>query len=297
MASPFYVPLDEKFYDLDEDEKTFFKKETGIQDDAELKKHIIGVQTKAFSIYPYPCIRLFDFARLQLGQLPAYEQLIKLGKERKNAILIDVGCCFGSDIRKAVRDGYPVQNTLSLDLRKDLWDLGHELFKSTPHSFPASFMEGDILSPGFLSAVPPFAKDSAPATAVPSLENITSLNELHGFVSAISMNHFFHLFSETQQEQIAYGVAGLLSSEPGSMILGEHGGRSVKGFWAPGGSNLRMFCHSPESWKELWEGIFGVGCVEVKAEFRPAIGGESHFGMYPENKEPLPMMAWSVTRL
>ena len=27
----------------------------------------------------------------------------------------------------------------------------------------------------------------------------------------------------------------------------------------------RMFCHSPESWKELWEGVLGKDKVEVKA--------------------------------
>lgn len=45
-----YLPLDEKYYNLDEDEKNFFKVETGISDDDELKKHIITVQTKAFSV-------------------------------------------------------------------------------------------------------------------------------------------------------------------------------------------------------------------------------------------------------
>ena len=60
MTSPFYVPLDEKFYDLDEEEKTFFKKETGIQDDAELKKHIIGVQTKAFSVGASDSVHLYE---------------------------------------------------------------------------------------------------------------------------------------------------------------------------------------------------------------------------------------------
>ncbi|KAE9400625.1 hypothetical protein BT96DRAFT_975162 [Gymnopus androsaceus JB14] len=292
----FYLPLDDRYYNLDEEEKTFFKKETGIQDDAELKKHIIAVQIKAFSIYPFPSIRLFDFARLQLGRLPAYDQLIKLGKERKYAILIDLGCCFGSDIRKAIQDGYPVQNTLSSDLRKSLWELGHELFKSTSHSFPASFIEGDVLNPSFLSAVPSFAKGSPPTTAALSLNSITSLNDLRGSVSAVYTGQFFHLFSETQQDQIAWGLASLLSPEPGSMILGMHAGRSIKGFWAPGGSDFKTFCHSPESWKELWERIFGVGCVEVKAELKP-VGGDSYFDMYPDNKDPFHMMMWSLTRL
>lgn len=51
------LPLNDKYYTLDEDEKAFFKKETRIEDDDELKKHIIAVQTKAFPVclYPYWC--------------------------------------------------------------------------------------------------------------------------------------------------------------------------------------------------------------------------------------------------
>lgn len=169
------------------------------------------------------------------------------------------------------------------------------MFRSTPQSFSTSFIEGDILNTGFLSAVS--TKDSPPVTTAPSLGSITSLNDLRSHVSAVYTGNFFHLFSETQQEQIARGLAGLLSPDPGSMILGIHGGRPTKGFWAPAGSDLKIFCHSPESWKELWKEIFGKGCVEVKAELKPAIGGDSLFGMYPENKDPYLPMEWSVTRL
>lgn len=43
-------PLDASFYTPDEEEKAFMKATTGIQDDEELKTHIIAVQTKAFGV-------------------------------------------------------------------------------------------------------------------------------------------------------------------------------------------------------------------------------------------------------
>ena len=66
------------------------KTTTGIQDDEELKRHIIAVQTKAFAVrpsgldsswpqgwkltrslnlqlYKYPCIRMFEFMRCVQG--------------------------------------------------------------------------------------------------------------------------------------------------------------------------------------------------------------------------------------
>ena len=42
--------LDVSFYTPDEEEKAFMKEATGIQDDEELKNHVITVQTKAFKV-------------------------------------------------------------------------------------------------------------------------------------------------------------------------------------------------------------------------------------------------------
>ena len=75
--------LDESLYDLTEEERTFFKQQVGISDDNELKAHIFRVQAEAYEVciaawkakftklsiskknqvHPYPCIRLFRFAK------------------------------------------------------------------------------------------------------------------------------------------------------------------------------------------------------------------------------------------
>ena len=43
-------PLDESLYALDEDELAFFKSQTGIDDEGELKKHILTIQAKAYEV-------------------------------------------------------------------------------------------------------------------------------------------------------------------------------------------------------------------------------------------------------
>ncbi|TFY62957.1 hypothetical protein EVG20_g6512 [Dentipellis fragilis] len=113
----YIVPIDVDKYDLNEEETAFFKEQTGILDDDKLKQHIIAAQAEAFAVYPYPCIRRFAFAKLKIAKLPAYPALLKLGKEREGAIFLDIGCCFGNDVRKAVADGYPVQNAIASDLQ------------------------------------------------------------------------------------------------------------------------------------------------------------------------------------
>jgi len=44
------VALDERFYNLTDEETNFFKQQTGIQDDGELKAHILQVQAEAYKV-------------------------------------------------------------------------------------------------------------------------------------------------------------------------------------------------------------------------------------------------------
>ena len=103
------------------------------------------------------------------------------------------------------------------------------------------------------------------AHASPRLKSLTTLTPLQGRVSAIFVGVFFHLFDETKQLQLARQLASLLSPLPGSIIFGGHIVLLAKGMRV----NLlgdEMFCHSPESWKELWDGIvFEKGTVSVEA--------------------------------
>ncbi|KAJ7581199.1 hypothetical protein C8J56DRAFT_793698 [Mycena floridula] len=268
--------LDPAFYHIEGDELVFFKSQTGIQDDDELKEHILAVQSKAYhearngflSVYGYNCIRGFGFTTLKISKLPGYHRALKLGKERDEPILLDLGCCFGNDLRKAVQDGFPVTGAIASDLRPDFWKLGHELFKSTPETFPAAFVPGDAFDPEFISPRKPFT--DIPDGPNPTLDSLTSLTPLQGRISAIHASSFFHLFDEEKQFQLAKQVASLLSPLPGSIIFGIHGGRSEKGFSSFSTSHGNpKFCHSPESWTALWDGeVFSQGTVKVEAGLR-----------------------------
>lgn len=157
------------------------------------------------------------------------------------------------------------------------------------------FITGDSLDPAFLEPVPPF---TAPlSTAAPSLSSVKRLSELHGHVSAIQISAVFHLFNEEKQLHLARALAGLLSPAPGPIILGWHAGQEVKGIHqvprSAERSPVEMFCHSPESWKELWDGVvFPKGTVRVEAKLDKLEGG-------PPRPEGVVIfkLVWSVTRL
>ncbi|KAJ7315096.1 hypothetical protein DFH08DRAFT_715882, partial [Mycena albidolilacea] len=99
----------------------FLASQTGISDADELKKHVLAIQAKAYQVIAYPCIRIFGFTKLRMAGLPAYSQIKTLLHERPEAILLDLGCCFGTDIRKMAADGFPVQNLVACDLYRGMF--------------------------------------------------------------------------------------------------------------------------------------------------------------------------------
>ncbi|KAJ7873999.1 hypothetical protein B0H14DRAFT_2224458, partial [Mycena olivaceomarginata] len=146
--------------------------------------------------------------------LPTYEEILRLGREQETAILLDLGCCCGTDIRKVARDGFPIGNLIASDVLADFWTIGHELFRSTPETFPVVFLPGDALDAEFLEPSTPLTAPSEIKGSPPPLSSLTSLTPLRGHVSVIHISSVFHLFSEEQQLQLARSLAELLSPSP-----------------------------------------------------------------------------------
>ncbi|KAG2363519.1 hypothetical protein BDR07DRAFT_1226471, partial [Suillus spraguei] len=235
---------------LDPPALEFFQQQTGITEEDDLKRHILAVQAKAFAVAPYNCIYTFGFTKLRISQHPKYQSVLQLGRDSRNPLLLDLGCCFGNDARKAVADGWPITRIICTDLRQEFWDLGHVLFRSTPTSFPSQFIAGDFFDPTFLSS------ESRLTSRSPlDLSSVASLNDLHGEVTAIHASSIFHLFSAEQQASLVRAVAALLSPVPGSIIFGAHVGLPKKGIMREEmfGRTVDMHCYDPESWNKLWE--------------------------------------------
>ncbi|PIL34367.1 hypothetical protein GSI_03142 [Ganoderma sinense ZZ0214-1] len=292
---PNAFPLDEKMFKLlREQDLDLVRLYTGIKDHEEIKAHIINIQKEAYPIMPYQCIRFFSFAASRIHEVVLnYDYILKLGKERDDAIFLDVGTCFGTDLRKVVTDGWDAKNAVGTDINPGFWAMGHKLFHTDAASFPATFVPGNALADEHLQVFPILPTGSAVGTPRPVLSSLTSLNPLHGHVSVIYLGNVFHLFSEQEQLRLARGLAGLLSPEPGSVITGWQARAPQKGektmVLGRDGSAITQFLHSAESWKELWDGgVFEKGTVKVEAELAnyktEFAAGEFYF------------LRWSVTR-
>ncbi|KIK57807.1 hypothetical protein GYMLUDRAFT_46002 [Collybiopsis luxurians FD-317 M1] len=258
---------------LDKEELAFYQKTTGVQDVDKLKEHITEVAKKALKVYPYHCISTFGFIRFRIRRSPAsYAQLLELGASRPDAFFMDLGCCFGNDLRMAIEDGYPAHNVIASDLRAGYWELGHELFNSTPSTFPVPFIPGDIFDSEFLSIQPPL--QDSPVTTIDSVRSLLqtnprTVNFLRGHLSAIHASAFFHLFNKEGQLIAAKKLASLLSPLPGSIIFGSQRG-AAEPYEETDDTGTTFYRRSPGSWKEMWEReVFGgkeMITVEVRLQ-------------------------------
>ncbi|KAF8600504.1 hypothetical protein BDV93DRAFT_533865 [Ceratobasidium sp. AG-I] len=287
------MPLDESLYSLSPDEREFFRSTTGISDESELKRHIIDIQTEAYNVFPYPCIRRFMFTKFKVSSYPVYAHVVEYGRTHPGAIFLEMACFFGIDARKAALDGYPTENIVATDLHEEFWDLGFKLFKDSPSTFPVPFLGGDILSSDLLDL------NASKSSARPNLSSLTSLTDLLGHVSFIHASAFFHLFSEENQQKIAQRCRALLSNQPGSTVFGFHFAAVEPGIYSNmGGTNYTMFCHSPQSWEKLWKELYGETPIKVVATLEAKIPNENASEAAPgSNVTERRPMVWSITLL
>ncbi|KAG1830474.1 hypothetical protein EV424DRAFT_1315528, partial [Suillus variegatus] len=205
-------------YGLSSEEAAFFKAQIGIDHDEDLKRHILEVAR-------YPCIHGTVFS-LNISSYPVYEHILKLGGERPDAVLLDLGYRFGVDARKAAADGFPAENIIASNIINEFLELGHELFRTTSSLYPGCFLPGDGFDPEFLSVA---AQRNNMISSSPTIDlsSLKSLNPLHGHISAINATRLFHLFTEDKQLHLAGALAGLLSAQPGSVICDYQGSPAV----------------------------------------------------------------------
>lgn len=139
----------------------------------------------------------------------------------------------GTDLRKALLDGYPSDFLIGCDIRQTYIDQGHELFSDSRESCPITFFISDIFE---LPLTPNIAP---PLPSVLSEGKLQKLEELKGRLSVIYAGALFHLFNEETQFAIAIRLLLLLrrpsASESGGdgpkkvVIFGRHQGLEEAG--------------------------------------------------------------------
>ncbi|KAI9709808.1 MAG: hypothetical protein M1812_007600 [Candelaria pacifica] len=196
--------------------------------------HILRVRDLAWNIWPYPCIGRLRFLDLSLPQTSLYPTLIQRLKNGQK--FLDLGCCFGQEIRKLVSDGVPSENLYGTDLQADFLRLGYELFLDR-ESLKSTFIAADI-----------FSDD----------DESSELKGLDGKIDIVYAGSFFHLFDLEYQIKIAKRIINFLKPESNSdvLILGRQVGYEIpierESHASPSGTNFR---HNVATLKDMWDRV------------------------------------------
>src|ERR1700759_3774499 len=122
---------------------------------------------------------MFQFLDLSLVTTDVYQEVLERIKHGEK--FLDLGCCFGQEIRKLVFDGAPSANTYGSDLYDSFLSIGYDLFKDSGR-LQTTFIAADVF------------------------DDSSSLTRLAGQMNIIYTGAFFHLFDLEQQEKIAIRI-------------------------------------------------------------------------------------------
>lgn len=183
---------------------------------------------------PYACIGTLRFLNLSLSKHPLYPTILsRLSSPRSNQTLLDLGCCFGQDIRKLVYDGAPSSNLHGIDIDAAFIELGYDLFLDR-NTLESTFSTADLFH--------------QPSTDL--------LNKIGGGVDILNAASFYHLFNWEQQAHLAKNVIKLLKPVKGAMLIGRQVGSTKPGEYPQmKRDGTTTYWHDVASWERLWKEI------------------------------------------
>lgn len=172
----------------------------------------------------FPCIGFYAFLEFSIGKAMHYDDI--LSRLKSGATLLDMGCCFGQDIRKLVHEGVPSENLTGTELEPIFIDLGYELFRDKER-LQTKFIAGDIFS-----------------------DQAYGLED--GSFDFVHTGSFFHQFTWAEQITALSKCLRLLKPKAGSMLIGRQIAMEQPGSIKH--AQLRSgeaYNHNIDSWKKL----------------------------------------------
>ncbi|KAI6117076.1 hypothetical protein EV401DRAFT_1864032, partial [Pisolithus croceorrhizus] len=87
---------DPSIYSLTPDEAEFLKTVAGINGNDMLRAHILRVQEKAYKMIMaiHRLVETHTRSRMLITKLPVYQDILGIGRERPDALFLDLGCCY-----------------------------------------------------------------------------------------------------------------------------------------------------------------------------------------------------------
>ncbi|KAI2462846.1 hypothetical protein F4781DRAFT_418831 [Annulohypoxylon bovei var. microspora] len=210
---------------------------------SEVVKHVNNIRERGFASNPYPCIGLYRFTSLTLLSHPLYDTILERLKAAANATYLDIGCCFGQDLRQLVQDGVPSERLVGLDIEETLMELGHDFFLDRK-TLKSQFVVADVF------------KGAAQGKVWTDLEE-RGIDVLH-------CSAFLHLFTLQDQITAAKQIARLVKK--GGIIVGRQVGTTKPGDMPGIIKNTFCYRHSVETFDAMWKEVGEATQTQWKVE-------------------------------
>lgn len=190
----------------------------------ELTHHLHHVRDKAWQHFRYPCIGEWIFLLPIMTQMSVWPDILK--RARADGTVLDLGCCFGQNLRLLAANGVETTNMYAMDITSEFWDLGFDLFRDDS-KMKATFIRRDILEPSL------------------------RLEPLDGKMDIILACLFLHLFSREQQILATKRI--IQFSRPGSMVIGYQ--RAHPQTYTVIRPGYVMYLHNLDTFRDLWRQV------------------------------------------
>ena len=186
---------------------------------------------RGFASNPYPCIGLYRFLNLTLLTHPLYNTILERLRA-PDATYLDLGCCFGQDLRQLVQDGVSSQRLVGLDIEGPLMETGYDFFLDRA-TLKSRFVVADVFQG---------AEQGAEWT---DLEKCG--------VDVLHCSAFFQLFTLSEQISAAKNIAKLVRK--GGVILGRQIGSAKPGDVPAIKEGSSSYRHDVETFDAMWRQV------------------------------------------
>ena len=253
---------------MEEDPKTlipdsdleFITKWTSESNLETLRSHLLKLwQTCKEKYHTYVCIERFMFLKPRLPYHVAYKSLLeKLKSPDSKQIpkkVIDVGCCFGQDIRQLILEGVETKNIYAVDIHDGYWNVGREFYMDNLSHLSTR-----------LDGITTLFEDFAKPYPLPAECTDRVVDSLTGNFEAVVCQLVFHVLTKEQTENLIKRMCSMLKK--GGILIGTClGSKEDATSWAktPTGEGVR-YLQSLKSLNELLgeNGFINIDVKEIE---------------------------------
>jgi len=167
-----------------------------------IKKRVREIRIEALNVHAYKCIKDWYFLLIRIKFNPYYKDIIK---DAENKLYLDLGCCFGIEMRQLIVDGAKLQNIIGVDIENSFIEGGFAIFNDKD-KLGDRFITTNFLYNSFIDFI---------------------LKKFGGPVDVIYAGSIIHLLTENESAKLLSTAFALLKD--GGILLGQTAGASHAG--------------------------------------------------------------------